>query len=211
MNKCILFFLSAFFLFSCGESPEAQTTPVEPSVKTEKKSETQPSNSPSRRSNYAVVTSRPQAEIEQKYPYNINITNANKKEFNSKKAFKTNGKPTVLLFWLTTCVPCHYEMDAIQEKYAEWQQEADFNFYAISTDFQKNYDKFIAQNKKYDWPWEVYHDTNREFRLAMPGALNGLPQTFVLDENGEIVYHKRKYRSGDEDALFEKVKELAMK
>ena len=99
----------------------------------------------------------------------------------------------------------------MKKKYAGWQEEADFNFYAISTDFQKNYEKFIAQNKKHQWPWEVYHDTNREFRLVMPGALNGLPQSFILDKNGEIVYHKRKYSSGDEDVLFAKVKELASK
>jgi peroxiredoxin len=45
----------------------------------------------------------------------------------------------------------------------------------------------------------------------MPGQLNGLPQTFIIDKDGNIVYHKRKYRSGDEDLLFEKVKTIAMK
>jgi len=44
---------------------------------------------------------------------------------------------------------------------------------------------------------------------VMPGALNGLPQTFIFDKNGEIAYHKRKYRGGDEKKLFAKVKELA--
>ena len=41
----------------------------------------------------------------------------------------------------------------------------------------------------------------------MPGRLNGLPQVFLLDKNGEIVYHKRKYLPGDEDKLFEAIKE----
>ena len=45
----------------------------------------------------------------------------------------------------------------------------------------------------------------------MPGQLNGLPQTFILDKEGNIALHKRKYRSGDEDKLYEKVKELAAK
>ena len=52
------------------------------------------------------------------------------------------------------------------------------------------------------------NDMNREFRRIMPGELNGLPQTFIIDKNGEIAYHKRKYRAGDEDALFAKIKEL---
>ena len=44
----------------------------------------------------------------------------------------------------------------------------------------------------------------------MPEGLDGLPQTFVLDQNGNIVYHKKKYRMGDENLLFEKVKEIVL-
>ena len=44
---------------------------------------------------------------------------------------------------------------------------------------------------------------------VMPAGLNGLPQVFVFDKDGTIVYHKRKYKPGDEDVLFEKVKALA--
>lgn len=205
MRLSLLSFLVCFLMLSCGQSPEAQT-PAKPTQITEQEPKAAPARP--RRVTYANPKTRPIDEIAKEYPYNMSMTNAKKKEFNSKKAFKTNGKPTVLLFWLTTCVPCHYQMDAIQEKYSEWQDEADFNFYAISTDFEKNYEKFIAQNEKYQWPWDVYHDTNREFRLVMPGQLNGLPQTFLLDKDGKIVYHRRKYRSGDEDVLLQKIKEL---
>lgn len=206
MNKIFGFLLLTFFFFSCSQNPEAQTPArVNPPAAEVGKTT---STKPARRSNYAVNTSRRPSDIKKDYPYNIDLTNAKKESFNSEKVFAQNGKPTVLIFWLTTCVPCHYELAAMQKKYAGWQEEADFNFYAISTDFQKNYDKFIAQVTKKQWPWETYHDTNREFRLAMPGALNGLPQSFILDKNGEIVYHKRKYSSGDEDKLFAKIKEL---
>ncbi len=217
MNKIFVLLLLTFFFFSCNQNPEAQT-PAQTSDQTIAKETPKATPlvqktmaTPQRRSNYAVNTSRQASEIEKDYPYNIDLTNAKKEAFNTKTAFKKNGKPTVLVFWLTTCIPCHYELAAMKKKYAGWQEEADFNFYAISTDFQKNYEKFIAQNEKRQWPWEVYHDTNREFRLVMPGALNGLPQSFILDKNGEIVYHKRKYSTGDEDILFAKVKELANK
>lgn len=205
MNKIFLFVLSCLFFISCGQNTEVDAQTTNP-AKTQTQQEQAPR--PRVRSSMAQVTSRPKAEIQKEFPFDISLTDATRKEFNSKDVFKKNGKPTILLFWLTTCVPCHYEMDAIQEKYAQWQEEADFNFYAISTDFSKNYEKFIAQNKKYNWPWEVYHDTNREFRLVMPGELNGLPQTFILDKDGNIIYHRRKYRSGDEDLFFEQIKGL---
>lgn len=215
MNKFFPLLGVLLLCFSCTQNPEAQTTAPAAAQETVKKSIPTPvadpvvATPPSRR--YAAVTSRNPKDIKKEYPFDIPLTDATGEKFNSATAFETNGKPTVLVFWLTTCVPCHYELAAMKKKYAQWQAEADFNFYAISTDFQKNYEKYLAQCEKNQWEWDVFHDTDREFRSVMPGALNGLPQSFILDKNGEIVYHKRKYTTGDEDKLFAKVKELAMK
>lgn len=166
---------------------------------------------PPRRSNAIVSTARPKDKINPAFPFDISMTNAKEEVFNSEQALASNGKPTVVLFWLTTCYPCRMELNAIKKAYPNWKKEADFNLVAISTDFKKNYGNFIKRVEKEEWPWETFHDTNREFRVVMPGALNGLPQTFIFDKNGEIAYHKRKYSTGDENILFEKVKELAAK
>ena len=112
------------------------------------------------------------------------------------------------MFWLTTCVPCSYELKAFSAKYENCQKEAGFRLVAISTDFPHNVENFNKRVKDSRWPFEAYHDFNREFAEIMPGGLNGLPQVFLLDADGKIVYHKRKYTSGDEDALLAKVKEL---
>lgn len=207
----------AVVLFSCSD----QNTPTDsnnsaPKVEIAEASLTLPTNiqrdtNPPRRSNMVVSTARPKNKIKSTFPFDISMTNAKKEIFNSEKSLMSNGKPTVVLFWLTTCYPCRMELNAIKEAYPNWKKEADFNLVAISTDFQKNYDNFIKRVEIEAWPWETFHDTNREFRLVMPGALNGLPQTFIFDKNGEIVYHKRKYTTGDEDILFKKVKELAAK
>lgn len=162
-------------------------------------------------SNYIVSTSRKRDEIEQNFPYDIALRRADGSETNSAEILKKNGKPTILLFWLTTCYPCKIEMKAIKEKFPKWRSETDFNLVAISTDFEKNYGKFQEMVKANKWGWKTYHDFNREFRYVMPGELNGLPQTFIIDKDGEIVYHKRKYSSGDEDKLYAKVKALAAK
>ncbi len=172
---------------------------------------TQRDTNPPRRSNMIISTARPKSEINNTFPFDISMTNAEKDILNSGKILQSNGKPTVVLFWLTTCYPCRMEMSAIKKVYPNWKEEADFNLVAISTDFKKNYNNFIKRVEKEEWPWETFHDTNREFRLVMPGELNGLPQTFIFDKNGDIAYHKRKYSSGDEIKLFEKVKELAAK
>ncbi len=165
---------------------------------------------PRQNQNYMVSKSRPKSEIDAVYPFDLALTDGKGNKTSTNKLFK-KGKPTVVLFWLTTCYPCRIEMAAIKKKYEQWQSETDFNLVAISTDFEKNYDNYLKYVETADWPWEAYHDTNREFRNVLPGGLNGLPQTFVFDENGEIAYHKRKFRNGDEDVLYDKIKLLAAK
>lgn len=197
-----IFFCALLFLLSCTNAQE-QTVPTEGVVPIVE-SNVEKSKTPT---NYIVLNSRTADQIEANYPYDIALLDAKGDTIGTDQIFET-GKPTVLLFWLTTCVPCAYEMTAIQEKYADWQQEADFNFYAISTDFAKNFGSFQKRVTDKQFPWASYNDVNREFRQIMPGGLNGLPQTFLLDASGEIVYHKRKYRSGDEDKLFAEILKL---
>lgn len=225
MKKLILFCTVFFMLSACANSQQEQntettktTTKEVPAKTTTTKAATttsdakaKTSEAPARRSNVIKSTSRPKSEIEHKFPYDIDFKTADGKIVNSAEALKSNGKPTIVLFWLTTCYPCRMEMKAIHEKFPQWKDETDFNLVAISTDFPKNYENFCKKVKDSGWKWETYNDVNREFRYVMPGGLNGLPQTFIMDENGEIVYHKRKYSTGDEDKLYEKVKQLASK
>lgn len=155
--------------------------------------------------------SRPIEEINTVFPYDIPLKGADGEIYNSSSLLKSDGKPTVVLFWLTTCYPCRIEMAAIQKEMASWKAETDFNIIAISTDFEKNYPNFVKMVKENKWSFEAYVDVNREFQKVMPGGLNGLPQSFIFDKNGEIAYHSRKYTSGDEHKLYAKVKELAAK
>lgn len=159
-------------------------------------------------SNYYIDPARPANQIQSTFPYDIPLRNVQGDTLNSAKVFEKNGKPTVLMFWLTTCGPCRMELNAIKDKYDNWKEQADFNFYAISTDFPKNYPQFVSRVDEGNWHFPAYHDLNREFRMVMPGELNGLPQVFVMDKNGNIAYHTRKYIPGDEDALFAEIKKL---
>ena len=190
------------------ETPKPTTT-VTRQAPTQKEATAPPQKNVIRKPNYIVETSRNPKDINKSFPYDIDLKSAAGKTINSSEVLGKGDKPTVLLFWLTTCVPCRHEMAAISEKMEAWQAETDFNLVAISTDFQKNYESFVKRVNDSNWPFEAYNDVNREFRLVMPGALNGLPQTFILDKDGNIVYHKRKYKSGDEDTLYEQVKLIA--
>ena len=125
--------------------------------------------------NYYIDSARPSSHIQSAFPYDISLRNAAGDTLNSASVFEKNGKPTVLMFWMTTCGPCRMELNAISEKFESWKQQANFNFYAVNTDFPKNFPQFINRVDESNWPFAAYHDLNREFCLVMPGELNGLP------------------------------------
>jgi cytochrome c biogenesis protein CcmG/thiol:disulfide interchange protein DsbE len=157
-----------------------------------------------------VEQARSKAQLDTIYPYNVLLKNMNGDSSISNKLFAAKGKPTLLIFWLTTCYPCRMEMDAIASKYADWQKELAFNTYAISTDWAHNVGSINKRWKEKEWPFEFVWDYHKEFKEIMPGGLNGLPQAFVIDGKGKIVFHKRKYNTGDEDLLFEQLKMAAI-
>jgi cytochrome c biogenesis protein CcmG, thiol:disulfide interchange protein DsbE len=154
--------------------------------------------------NYYAETSRPEDKINKTFPFDIDLHTPEGIKINTAQLLaQNNNKPTILLFWLTTCYPCLIEMQAIKEKLPEWNKQAQFRILAISTDFEDNYPKFVDRVKKEQFPFEAYHDFNREFRYVLPGGLNGLPQIFILDKTGKIVFHKKGYRPGEEQALID--------
>lgn len=191
----VLIFTLFVFLIACEStnSQPASTTINQPIAKT------QPTS---------TKIHLQKAKVEADFPYDIDLKTIEGKIINTKNILKQNGKPTVLLFWLTTCYPCRKELKAIKAVYEDWQKEEDFNFIAVSTDFEKNYGAFVQRVKESGWQFESFYDYQRGFRHVLPGGLNGLPQTFIFDKSGEIIYHKRKYLPGDENKLFAKIKEL---
>ena len=212
-------FLFTMVLVSCqSETTEsADTTPVEEvSPKINQQPNTPPPDFKTKnpdpiQSRINRAKARPKSQMVADFPFDIDLKTADGEILKSNELLDNGNKPTVVLFWLTTCFPCKVEMTNIAKVYPEWEKETGVKLIAISTDFERNYGKFSKMVKEKNWPWEAYNDTNREFRRVMPGGLNGLPQTFLFDKDGNIVYHKRKYRNGDEFILYEEIKKLVGK
>ena len=158
---------------------------------------------------YTVSTARNKQDIKQEFPFDIKLKTMDKKETSTDKVFKTNGKPLVVVFWLTTCFPCRMELDALKAKYPVWKKETPFELVALSYDFPHNEENIYKRVQEEQWPFATYWDFNKEFGSVLPGELNGLPQVFVFDGQGKLVYQKRKYMPGDEDILYAKVKEFS--
>ncbi|MCC6281523.1 MAG: TlpA family protein disulfide reductase [Saprospiraceae bacterium] len=148
-----------------------------------------------------------QAQPTQPFPFSVTLTQTDSSELDSRKVFET-GKPTVVSFWLTTCMPCLAEFAAYTKNYADWKQQTDFNLLGISLDFPGRFNKIAPMAAEKKWPFPVYWDRIRAFKQIMPGGLNGMPQVFLFDKTGKLVWQHKGYSPGMEQVLFEKIKAL---
>jgi cytochrome c biogenesis protein CcmG/thiol:disulfide interchange protein DsbE len=151
----------------------------------------------------SVGTHQQSDSAKKEYPYQIELKDSLGQIHYFSELVNKDSKATVLLFWVTTCLPCRMELDAISDKFNKWKKLVDFNFYAISMDNPDREEKFNTRVKISHWTYPAYFDYKWGFKSVMDGGLVGLPQIFVLDKNGQVIYHTKKYQSGDEDKLFE--------
>lgn len=119
------------------------------------------------------------------------------------------GKPTILSFWATWCAPCKKELDAVAEVYESWQTEYDVQLIAISIDDQRAVAKVGPLVESKHWPYLILSDVNQQLKNAL--NFPSIPQTFLLDREGNIVYTHTGYVPGDEFELEEQLKQAAGK
>ena len=108
-------------------------------------------------------------------------------------------KKTIISFWASWCKPCKSEMDAISDYYEEWQEDYDVEMIAITIDNARGLAKVPGIIATKGWPYTFLSDPNQELQ----GALNfqTIPQTFVVNSEGDIIYSHNGYTPGDEFEL----------
>ncbi len=115
--------------------------------------------------------------------------------------------PMIISFWATTCKPCIRELDAINDSYPDWIEEANFRVVAVSTDDSRFSSQARALAEGHGWSdFMVLYDKNQEFMRAMNVTLT--PQVFVVDKDGKIVYSHTGYTPGNEQELFDTILSL---
>lgn len=120
-----------------------------------------------------------------------------------------DGKPFIISFFATWCKPCQRELKAINEVYADWQDETGVKVIAVSIDQAQNIAKVKPLVDGFGWEYQVLLDPNSDFKRAL--GVNMIPAVFIIDGDGKIVESRSGYTDGSETHLIEKVRELIEK
>lgn len=135
----------------------------------------------------------------------ITVKSLEGKDINLKE-YIADGQPTLINVWATWCKPCHKEMDAFSEVYEDWQADYSVRIVSVSIDTQRALSKVKPMVNANNWPFDIFTDPKQEIQTKL--NFRAIPQTFIVDKNGSIVYSHSGYAPGIEYEIEEVLEQL---
>jgi len=134
---------------------------------------------------------------------NVKLEDINGKKVQLKNWF---GKgPVIISFWATWCMPCQEELAEYQKLYNEYKERG-VQMLAISIDDEKSAAKVKPFVKSRNYSFTILLDSNSD--AAHEFYVHDVPNTFLLDKKGNIVFSHHSYKRGDELELKKNIEEL---
>ncbi|OPX27782.1 MAG: hypothetical protein B1H05_00345 [Candidatus Cloacimonas sp. 4484_140] len=130
----------------------------------------------------------------------INGDQVNSDELLDKKA-------VIIDFWAKWCGPCKKalpHLSDLQEKYEDL-----VNVVCITIDKARNGDKAKSFVKSKKFEFITLFDPNKDVSNLF--NVNTIPRTFIINENGKIVYRHEGYTQGDEHDLETELRKIIYK
>ncbi len=115
-------------------------------------------------------------------------------EIKIKSLLKPNGKPLLVNFWATWCVPCREEFPELVALDKEYKGKIDFITISLDDLAEINHDvpKFLNEMNA-TMPAYLLKTTDENAAISSISKewSGGLPFTILYDENGEVVHTKQ--------------------
>ena len=93
------------------------------------------------------------------------------------------GRPVLVNFWASWCVPCEAEARYLEDAYDEYGGQIDF----VGVNVKDARSDALAFVEQYDVSYLQVRDEGLDWYDAF--GLTGQPETFLIDADGEVVEH----------------------
>mgnify|MGYP003339131546 CR=1 FL=1 len=111
----------------------------------------------------------------------------------------------VISFWATWCIPCVTELETINDELEEKQAIRPFKFIGVAVDDSRTAQRVKPFIKGKGWKFDVLMDINSDLKRAL--NITDVPHVLIIKDN-KIAYRHTGYIAGEEDNLFETIKNL---
>ncbi|MGB1310022.1 MAG: TlpA family protein disulfide reductase [Leucothrix sp.] len=113
------------------------------------------------------------------------------------------GKPVIISFWATWCPPCRKEIPVFNRARAKLSED---DFVMLFVNINEGKETIEAYKKKVPIDLTILRDETAG--QLTNWNLTGLPSTFILDAEGQVIYQAMGERAWDSDAILGKVRAL---
>lgn len=130
------------------------------------------------------------------------LKDADGNDVNIYKDVLNNGKIAVIDFWATWCVPCCLELPHLNIMHEENEEVV---VVIISEDSARQSKRAAAYIEKQGYTVISLFDPKGEVKKLL--GVQVMPETFYVQPDGEIVYHHKGYKKGEEIEMFKHLDE----
>jgi len=115
----------------------------------------------------------------------------------------SRGHVVIVNFWATWCPPCRAEMPSLQ---SAWEQLKKQGIQVLGIDVGEDEETIFQFTANYPVEFPLLLDKNS--RVINQWGVVGLPTTFVINPEGQIIYRAIGGRKWDDPALLQRISAL---